>query len=197
MQKSSLDPSFSARVPASDDQPRRICDHCGFVDYENPKIVVGSVATWADRILLCRRAIDPRDGFWTLPAGYLEQNESPEAGASREAWEEARARLKIDQLLATYAITRISQVQLIYRARLLSPEVEAGPESREVRLFGWEQIPWDDIAFPSVRWALEHFRETVAEPVFSPRSRSDSGEISTAEIPPPGGSGVDDPEAKS
>ena len=174
MKDGAFHPSFTARIPEFDDIERQVCDHCGFVHYDNPKIVVGSVATWADRILLCRRAINPRDGFWTLPAGYLEQNETPEAGASREAWEEARARLKIDQLLATYAITRISQVQLIYRAQLLTPEVEAGPESREARLFGWDQIPWNDIAFPSVHWALEHFRETAVEAVFTPRSRSDS-----------------------
>jgi len=159
---------------------RAICDRCGFVDYENPKIVVGSVATWEDRVLLCRRAIEPRDGFWTLPAGYLERNESPAEGARREAWEEARARLAIDQLLATYAITGISQVQLIYRARLLDPDVAAGPESREVRLFSWNQLPpIDEIAFPSVNWALADFRATASETAFSPRSRTDATERSS------------------
>jgi len=177
MKNASLDPSFSTRLPSTDDHERQVCDHCGFVNYDNPKIVVGSVATWEDRILLCRRAINPRDGYWTLPAGYLEHNESPESGALREAWEEARAQLKIDQLLATYAITRISQVQLIYRARLQSTDIAAGPESREVRLFTWDQIPWDEIAFPSVRWALEHFRGTRSESVFTPRSRSDADQV--------------------
>ena len=166
-------PQFTRRTPQEDDRRRLVCDRCGFVDYENPKIVVGSVATWEDRILLCRRAIDPRDGFWTLPAGYLEQNESPEAGALREAWEEARAKLVIDQLLATYAITRISQVQLIYRARLVNPEIAAGPESREVGLFTWDQIPWDELAFPSVHWALEHFRQTADQLRFAPLARAD------------------------
>jgi len=166
-------PDFSTRKPEGDDREREVCRRCGFVNYENPKIVVGSVATWEDRILLCRRAINPRDGYWTLPAGYLELNESPEQGAVREAWEEARARLVIDQLLATYAITRISQVQLIYRARLSSPDIAAGPESREVGLFTWDQIPFDDIAFPSVRWALEHFRETAGETRFAPLAFSD------------------------
>lgn len=168
---------FSRRVPHGDDIERAICDRCGFVDYENPKIVVGSVATWEDRVLLCRRAIEPRAGFWTLPAGYLERNESPEAGALREAWEEARARLEIDQLLATYAITRISQVQLIYRARLIDPKVEAGPESREVRLFSWDRLPpLEQIAFPSVNWALEDFRARCSEAAFAPGSRSDAGQ---------------------
>src|SRR5690606_12331636 len=116
-----------------------VCDTCGFVDYQNPKVVVGSVASWDNRILLCRRAIEPRRGFWTLPAGYLELNESTTDGARREAWEEARARLEIDQLLAVYTILRLSQVQLIYRARLIVPEIEPGPETLECRLFAWEE----------------------------------------------------------
>ena len=123
---SPLPPQFNRQVPEGDDRERLVCESCGFVNYENPKIVVGSVARWEDRILLCRRAIEPRKGYWTLPAGYLEQHEETEAGALREAWEEARARLEIDQLLAVYAITRLSQVQLIYRARLVTPEISAG-----------------------------------------------------------------------
>ncbi len=150
---------FSRQVPPGDDRERRVCEDCGFVDYENPKIVVGSVATWEGRILLCRRAIPPRLGFWTLPAGYLEVHEAPERGALREAWEEARAELEIDQLMAVYTIERLSQVQLIYRAALTSPRVEPGPESQEVGLFAWEEIPWKEIAFPSVLWALNHHRE--------------------------------------
>lgn len=176
MSEHSVEIRFSRRAPEDDDRERLVCERCGFVNYENPKIVVGSVATWEDKILLCRRAIDPRDGYWTLPAGYLELNESPESGALREAWEEARARLEIDQLLATYAITRISQVQLIYRARLVTPDIAAGPESREVGLFTWDEIPWNQLAFPSVHWALAHFRETADQVVFAPRVRSDHGE---------------------
>jgi ADP-ribose pyrophosphatase YjhB (NUDIX family) len=151
-------PSVRA-IPEGDDRERLICTDCGFVLYDNPKIVVGSVARWDDKILMCRRAIDPRRGFWTLPAGYLELNESTRAGAEREAWEEARAKIAIESLLAIYDITRLSQVQLIYRARLLDDAVEPGPESLEVALFGWDEIPWDAIAFPSVRWALQHERE--------------------------------------
>src|ERR1700755_1119481 len=104
---------FTRVVPAGDDRERLVCGDCGFVLYDNPKIVVGSVARWGDKILLCRRAINPRRGFWTLPAGYLELNESTSAGAEREAWEEARARTQIEGLLAIYDIARISQVQLI------------------------------------------------------------------------------------
>ncbi|WP_328587485.1 NUDIX hydrolase [Algihabitans albus] len=166
-------------MPEGDDRERSICADCGFVDYENPKIVVGAVATIAgpdeERILLCRRAIAPRPGFWTLPAGYLELNESPALGAAREAWEEARAKLEIDQLLAIYAIERISQVQLIYRARLLDRAVSAGPESQEVGLFAWSDIPWDELAFPSVEWALAHWHETRDQAAFAPRNNP-SGE---------------------
>ncbi len=169
----STEPRFSIRVPEGDSREREICSRCGFVNYENPKIVVGSVATWADRVLLCRRAIEPRREFWTLPAGYLELGESPEQGARREAREEAHAELIIDGLLATYAITRISQVQLIYRARLAHPRVAPGPESLDVGLFAWDQIPWDELAFPSVAWALEHFRSAQNDATATPFSRAD------------------------
>lgn len=160
---------FVLRTPDGDNRERRVCADCGFVDYENPRIVVGSVCTWEDRILLCRRAIQPRVGYWTLPAGFLEVHETTADGARREAMEEACAEIAIDQLLAVYNIPRISQVQLIYRARLVSPAVDAGPESQEVGLFRWEEIPWDELAFPSVRWALHHHREMAAEAAFPPR----------------------------
>lgn len=155
-------PSFTRRVPAGDDHPRRICDHCGFVDYENPKIVVGSVVRSGEHILLCRRAIEPRAGFWTIPAGYLELNESPEEGARREAREEAGVELEIGGLLAIYSVSRISQVQLIYRATLARPDITPGIESLEARLFLPDEIPWGELAFPSVHWALGHEREARA-----------------------------------
>lgn len=160
--------AFVQKIPEGDTRPRLVCDTCGFVSYENPKIVVGSVVAHEGRILLCRRAIDPRSGFWTLPAGYLELNETTADGAAREAYEEATARIEIDRLLAVYSIPRISQVQLIYRARLLDPEVKPGPESVEVGLFRWEEIPWPEIAFPSARWALHHFRESEGLTDFPP-----------------------------
>jgi ADP-ribose pyrophosphatase YjhB (NUDIX family) len=162
-------PSVRA-IPEGDDRERLMCAECGFVLYDNPKIVVGSVARWGGKILMCRRAINPRRGFWTLPAGYLELNESTRAGAEREAWEEARARIAIETLLAIYDITRLSQVQLIYRARLLDKNIEAGPESLEVGLFDWDEVPWDDIAFPSVRWALGHEKEVQVGGDLTPRS---------------------------
>lgn len=161
---------FESRVPEGDDRARLVCRDCGFIHYENPKVVVGSVACWDDRILLCRRAIEPRRGFWTLPAGYLEQHEEAAEGAKREAWEEARAELEIDQLLGVYSIPRISQIQLIYRAVLVTPVVSPGPETLELDLFPWQSIPWDDLAFPSVHWALHDHRAVRDLAVFAPRS---------------------------
>ncbi len=116
-------------VPDGDSRERLVCPDCGYISYDNPKVVVGSVCLWRDRILLCRRSIPPRRGYWTLPAGYMELNETTVEGALREAWEEARARLEIRALLAVYNIPRISQVQLIYLADLASPDVAAGPET--------------------------------------------------------------------
>ncbi len=158
------------RVPEGDDLPRLVCDACGFIRYENPKIVVGSVATWEGRILLCRRAIEPQAGFWTLPAGFLELREDPEHGARREAEEEACAAIEIDALLAVYTIPRISLVQLIYRARLARPAIAPGIESLEVALFAPESIPWESLAFPSVTWALRHHAEAPASGGFAPFS---------------------------
>lgn len=152
----------SLKVPEGDNRERLVCDSCGFVLYRNPKVVVGAVCADGDRVLICRRAIDPRRGFWTIPAGYLELNESTAEGAMREAREEAGAEIAIESLLAVYSVPRISQVQVIYAARLLSPEVKAGIETLETRLALWDEIPWDDIAFPSVRWALGHWRELKA-----------------------------------
>ncbi len=146
-------------MPPGDDRPRLLCPECGFIAYENPKVVVGSVVEESGRILMCRRAIEPRRGFWTVPAGFLELGETPEEGARREAWEEARAQLELTGLLAVYSVARIGQVQLMYRARLAAPGFSAGPESAEVQLFGWDEIPWTELAFPTVRWALERYRE--------------------------------------
>ena len=112
-----------------------------------------------DKILLCKRAIDPQKGLWTLPAGYLEINESIEEGAVREAYEEAFAKIQIVRLLATYSLKHISQIQVIYEAKLLNEDIKAGIESLEVGLFGWDEIPWDQLAFESVRWALRNFKE--------------------------------------
>jgi ADP-ribose pyrophosphatase YjhB (NUDIX family) len=152
-----LSPSFEVKIPDGEDRPREVCASCGFINYVNPKIVVGSVVQFGDRILLCKRAIAPRIGFWTLPAGFMEENETAEEGAAREAMEEACAKIEIDGLLAAYSVPRISQVQLMYLARLVDPNVAPGPESTDVMLVTWDEIPWGELAFPSVKWALEHF----------------------------------------
>lgn len=153
-------PDFRYVTPDGEDRERAVCTHCGFVSYENPKIVAGSVVRADGKILLCRRAIHPRKGFWTIPAGYLELNESPEEGARREASEEACADIRLTSLLAVYTIHRLSQVQIIYRAELQGA-FAAGPESLEVALVEWDDIPWGEIAFPSVTWALHHDRHVL------------------------------------
>jgi ADP-ribose pyrophosphatase YjhB (NUDIX family) len=145
--------------PEGDDRERFVCTGCATIHYVNPKIVVGSVCTLGDRLLLCRRAIEPRVGYWTIPAGWLETGETVEQGAAREAWEEACARIEIEGVLAVYSIPRIAQVQILFRARLVDAEVAPGPESQEVRLIGWDEIPWDELAFPTVGWALRRARE--------------------------------------
>ena len=156
------------KVPAGDNRQRLVCPDCEYVAYENPKVVVGVVATWEDKLLMCKRAIEPRLGYWTLPAGFMEMGESPQEGAAREAWEEAFAKLEIIDLLAVYSLPHISQLQLFYRARLLSPEVSAGPESEEVGLFAFDGMPATDLAFPSVHWAIDHFQQALGAETFSP-----------------------------
>lgn len=155
-------PFFSERVPAGDSRPRQVCDACGWIHYENPKVVVGAVATWEGRVLLCRRSIEPRAGSWTLPAGFLEQGESLEEGARREAREEACTELAIEQLLGIYDIPRISQVQVVFLAHLVTPAYAAGEESAEVALFDPDDIPWSELAFPANHWALRHHQALLA-----------------------------------
>ena len=169
-------PAFTRRIPSGDSLTRDVCDRCGFINYVNPKIVVGSVVTYEGRFLLCRRAIEPRRGFWTLPAGFMEQGETTEEGARREAREEANAEIVLHDLLAIYNIPRISQVQIMYRARLEKPEFSAGEESLDVGLFRWEDIPWDELAFPSVYWALTQYREVMDKPSIVPFSNPDGDE---------------------
>ena len=163
------EPSFSRRVPEGDNRGRLVCDHCGFIDYVNPKLVVGAVCTWHEEILVCRRDIAPRAGFWTLPAGFLEEAETTEEGAAREAREEAHADIEVGALLGVFELPRISQVQLFYRARLRSRDVRAGEETREVRLVPWAEIPWNELAFPTIAWALHAFDEVRHLESFSPR----------------------------
>jgi ADP-ribose pyrophosphatase YjhB (NUDIX family) len=159
-------------IPEGDNRERMVCRDCGFIHYQNPKIVVGAIVAWRDQFLLCKRAIEPRRNFWTMPAGYLELNEATAAGAIREAWEEALARITIDGLLAIYDVPRLSQVQVLYRAHLDEPSFAPGAESLDVRLFAWNEIPWRELAFPSVHWALNHYRDGLSSGDFSARSHT-------------------------
>ena len=161
-------PDFVRTIPAGDTRERQVCSNCSYVVYENPKVVVGSVVVDNGRVLLCRRAIEPRLGFWTLPAGYLELNETTAEGARREAMEEAGADIALDGILALYNVSRIGQVQIMYRARFATPGIQAGEESLEVGMFAWDEIPWDRIAFPTVRWALNAWRDLGAGPLGVP-----------------------------
>ncbi len=154
-------PSIEA-VPDGDTKARLVCPDCGYVAYQNPKIVVGAVCVWEDTFLLCRRAIAPRKGLWTMPAGFLELNESTAEGAKREALEEANARIEIEGLIGVYEIPHVSMLYVIHRARLLSPEVSAGAESEAVAFFRWSDIPWDALAFSSVAWAHRQFQAAAA-----------------------------------
>jgi ADP-ribose pyrophosphatase YjhB (NUDIX family) len=163
---------FEKRIPDGDNRERLVCGRCEFIHYQNPKVVAGAVCTWrddkgVDKILLAKRAIEPRKGFWTLPAGYMELGETTEQAAQREALEEACATIEIDRLLAMYSVARIGQVQIMYRAKLVTPDIACGVESEEVALVEWADIPWEQLAFPTVVWALAHFHESRSKADFS------------------------------
>jgi ADP-ribose pyrophosphatase YjhB (NUDIX family) len=149
---------LTLRVPAGDALPRHVCDGCGAVHYLNPKLIAGGIPTAADgRILLCRRGIEPRHGRWTLPAGFMELGETSRAAAERETREEACAELVDAALHSVIDVPQVSQVHLMYRGRLAGDRHAAGAETLETALFHATEIPWDDLAFPSVRLALEAF----------------------------------------
>lgn len=144
-------------IPAGDNRERFLCDSCGAIHYQNPKIVAGCIATWEDQVLLCRRAIEPRYGLWTVPAGFMENGETTYQGAIRETAEEANARVAVDDLYITVNLPHVNQVYMLFRGTLLDLDFSAGEESLEVRLFGQNDIPWEDLAFPTVSLALEQF----------------------------------------
>ena len=164
-------PDFVRRIPDGDNRERLICADCGHIAYENPKVIVGSVVVADGSVLMCRRAIEPSRSFWTLPAGYLEHGETLEEGAAREAREEAQAEIALDGILGVFSISRIGQVQVIFRARFAAPDqprFAAGPESLEVALFPVSRIPRDEIAFPSVLWALDAWQRAGPGPLGVP-----------------------------
>jgi ADP-ribose pyrophosphatase len=150
------------RVPEGDFLPRHVCDNCGIIHYLNPKLVVGSVPVYEGRILLCKRGIEPRHGYWTIPAGFMENDETLEAGAAREAAEEARIQVEIGSLLLLANVTSARQVHVFFRSRMLTPDFGVTHESLEVRLVDESEIPWSDLAFPSTEYALRRFIEDRA-----------------------------------
>lgn len=147
------------RIPPGDTLPRHICEQCGTIHYQNPKIIVGALPVWEERVLLCRRAIEPRHGMWTLPAGFMENEETTAQAAARETLEEACARIEVGELYTLIDVPHISQVHIVYRARLLDLDFRPGEESLEVALFREEDIPWQQIAFRSILMSLRHFFE--------------------------------------
>lgn len=148
---------LSFRIPEGDHLPRAVCDACGSIHYENPKIVAGAIVESEGRVLLCRRAIAPRRGFWTAPAGFMENHETTADAAIRETWEEAGARIQLGPLFSLVDLPRISQVHLFFLATLLGTHFAAGPESLEVRLFAEEEIPWDEVVFRSTQHTLRRY----------------------------------------
>jgi ADP-ribose pyrophosphatase YjhB (NUDIX family) len=144
-------------IPPGDSLPRHVCTQCGAIHYRNPRLVVGALPVWEDRVLLCRRAIEPRRGFWTLPAGFMENAETLAEAALRETREEANARIELAELFTVISVPRISQVHAIYRARLIDLDFSAGHETLEVALFDESQVPWENIAFRTITMTLDHF----------------------------------------
>lgn len=154
---SSCGARVALRVPAGDTVPRHVCDACGTIHYQNPKLIVGCIPEWEQRILLCRRAIEPRYGLWTLPAGFMENGETTVQGAARETLEEANARVEVGPLFALWSIPHISQVYALFRARLLDLDFHAGAETLELRLVDEHEIPWNELAFATVRNTLTRY----------------------------------------
>lgn len=166
------------RVPAGDNRERDVCSNCGTVHYVNPRPVVGTIPVWGDQVLLCKRAIEPRYGKWTLPAGFMEVGESTSEAAIRETLEEARARIELGPLFSLIDVPYIEQVHVFFRARLLDLDFGAGDETLEVRLFRESEVPWSELAFRTVATTLRLY--------FADRARGDYGtHVHAIEAPPP------------
>ena len=164
-------------VPPGDNRPRFICRACGLIHYRNPRVVVGSIPVWQNKILLCLRDIEPRRGKWTLPAGYLENGETVKEGARRETVEETGATIENLEPYLLFDIVRIHQIYLMFRTRLAGPECHRTKESAKVRLFSEEEIPWDEIAFPVIEKTLVHYIADRAGGIFSFQIRQISEEM--------------------
>lgn len=165
----------SLSIPAGDNRPRHVCSHCGTIHYHNPKMVLGSIPVWERdgefKVLLCKRAIEPRHGYWTLPAGFMENGETTAEAAIRETEEEAGANIQLGKLFSLLNVVRVHQVHMFYLATLLDLDFAPGEESLDVRLFSEADIPWDDLAFPTIRTTLELF--------FADRARLSEGSLTS------------------
>jgi ADP-ribose pyrophosphatase YjhB (NUDIX family) len=153
-----------SQIPDLDNRLRHVCGECSVIHYQNPKIITGCIALWEGKILLCRRAIEPRKGFWNLPAGFMENDETPAQGAIREVMEESGAEVDIVGLHSVYAVLHANQIYMMFLAKLRSPQFLESPETLESRLFAPEDIPWEEIAFFSNRFGLKHY---LAAPDFA------------------------------
>jgi ADP-ribose pyrophosphatase YjhB (NUDIX family) len=161
--------TVAQRIPDGDTQQRFVCGHCDVIHYQNPRIIAGCIPVYEDQVLLCRRAIEPRYGKWTLPAGFLENGESISQGALRETLEEANARVEIDTLYTIFSLPHISQVYVFYKARLLDLDFFSGIESLETKLFAEADIPWSELSFAAITHTLEHFFSDQRQGVFITR----------------------------
>jgi len=148
---------LTLKIPPEDQRERHCCEHCGVVHYQNPKLVLGTIPAWEDKVLLCRRAIEPRHGFWTLPAGFMECGETIVEGALRETQEEAGANISMGALFSVIDVPRIAQVHVFFLAQLQNLEFAPGSETLEVRLCNEAEIPWEDLAFQTVRLTLQRY----------------------------------------
>ena len=149
--------SVDYKVPEDDSRERAVCSNCGAIHYQNPKVITGTLPIWKDQVLLCKRAIEPRRGYWTLPAGFMENGETAETGGARETMEEANAAVENPSLYTVFSLPHISQVYMFFKADLVGPTYSSGSESLEVALFLEHEIPWDELAFPVVNKTLEHY----------------------------------------
>ncbi|MDM8569849.1 NUDIX hydrolase, partial [Thiotrichales bacterium HSG1] len=148
-----------SKIPKGENLPRIVCEACNTIHYQNPKIVAGCLPVWEDKVLLCKRAIQPRYGLWTLPAGFMENNETVEQAATRETWEESEASVELLNLYTLISLPHISQVYIMFRAKLLNLKFAPGTESLDVRLFTKNEIPWENIAFRTIHKTLTHYFE--------------------------------------
>ena len=162
--------SIIIKVPDDDNRERHVCTSCERIHYQNPRIIAGCIPEWEGRVLLCKRAIEPRYGFWTLPAGFMELGETTSEAAMRETREEANARVEVHDLYAVMSLPHVNQVYMMYRSRLLDLDFSPGAESLEVRLYDRDEVPWDELAFSTIRYTLQFFFEDRERNAFNLRS---------------------------